>query len=127
MNRQELQTKLCIVTSEILREKGYISVVDVFMKLGYLDRKDYEVWRSRRVPCLEDVIRVSPTRINFIMRILRRNSVNGRLKLSWTAYMSWGKGTKTPLRFSKSGEAAIERAYATHFVKGKMNYGKTGK
>jgi len=32
-----------------LKEKGYISFVDVFLKLGYLAKSDYEDWRFRRV------------------------------------------------------------------------------
>jgi hypothetical protein len=38
------------------------------------------------------------------------------LKASETAYRRWGKGPRPPLRFSKSGEARVERAYATHWV-----------
>jgi hypothetical protein len=34
-----------------------------------------------------------------------------------TVYKSWGKGKKTLLQFSKSGDPTIEAAYATHFVK----------
>jgi hypothetical protein len=38
------------------------------------------------------------------------------LKPSWTAYNKWGKGNKTRLRFSKSGDENIEKLYATHYV-----------
>lgn len=119
MNRQQLQSRLSTVTSELLHEKGYISFVDVFMKLGYLDAKDYESWRRKRVPCLERVITVNLSKINFIMRTVRQNSLKGKLTPSRTAYKSWGKGTKILLRFSKSGEEPIEQTYATHFVKPK--------
>jgi hypothetical protein len=40
-----------------------------------------------------------------------------RLKAKgYTAYVSWGKGKRQPLRFSKSGDATLERAYATHYL-----------
>ena len=116
MNRQQLSSKISTVTSELLREKGYISFVDVFMKLGYLDPKDYESWRFKRVPYLEGVIKVNLSEINFVVKTVLRDSLNGNLKPSWTGYKSWGKGRKIPLRFSKSGDDNIERAYATHFV-----------
>ena len=119
MNRQQLSSRISTVTSELLQEKGYISFVDVFMELGYLDPKDFENWRFRRVPCLERVIKVNLSKINFIMKTVRRTSLNGNLKPSWTGYTSWGKGRKIPLRFSKSGDDNIERAYATHFVTSK--------
>jgi hypothetical protein len=116
MNRRDLTRKLGRISSGLLKEKGYISVVDVFAKLGYLTGEDIENWRRRRVPYLERVIRVSLGRINFIMKTVRRNSTNGGLKPSWTAYRSWGKGKKVPLRFTKTGDRTIEEAYATHFV-----------
>lgn len=117
MNRHDLQKKFGAITGELLREKGYIAFVDVFMKLGYLDPKDYEAWRMKRVPFLEKAIKINLGKINFIMKTVRRNLRNGRLKESWTGYKSWGKGKNVWLRFSKSGEDAIEKAYATHFLR----------
>ena len=117
LNRKQLQSKLSTVTSELLKEKGYISFVDVFMKLGYLDFKDYDDWRMKRVPYLERVIKINLVRINFIMKTVRQNSLHGSLKPSWTGYKSWGKGRKIDLRFSKTGDPNIEKTYATHFVK----------
>ena len=116
MNRQHLQTKLGKVTSELFREKGYVAFVDVFMKLGYLAPKDYESWRMKRVPDLESVVGVNLGKINFIMKTVRKNCRDGGCRESRTGYKSWGKGRKLWLRFSKSGEESIERAYATHFL-----------
>jgi hypothetical protein len=118
-NRQDLERALSTITSELLKEKGYIGFVDVFMKLGYLSQSDYENWRFRRVSPLERVLTVNLSRINFIMKTVRRNSLNGHLKPSITVYKSWGKHKKTLLQFSKSGDPTIEAAYATHFVKPK--------
>jgi len=117
LSRKKLQSKLSTVTSELLKEKGYISFVDVFIKLGYLDPKDYENWRMKRVPYLERVIKINLGKINFIMKTVRRNSLHGKLKPSWTGYKSWGKGRKIDLRFSKFGDPNVEKLYATHFVK----------
>jgi len=117
MNRTEIQTKLSAVTSTLLREKGHISPVDVFLRLGCLDPKDHEAWRHGRVPHLESVIQGNLGKINFIMTELRRNSLTGGLKPSWAAYRSWGKRGGKVLRFSKFGVPQIEVAYATHYVK----------
>ncbi|MBN1425274.1 hypothetical protein JXA88_12030 [Candidatus Fermentibacteria bacterium] len=119
MNRRDLLKKLGTVTGELLREKGYISYPDVFMALGYLDPKDFESWRFRRVPYLEKVVRVNLARISFIMKTVRRNSMNGKLKPSHTGYMAWGKGPKVHLRFSRSRIPAIEELWSTHFVRPK--------
>jgi hypothetical protein len=71
------------------------------------------------VSSLERVLNVNLSRINFIIKTVRRNSLNGHLKPSMTVYKSWGKQKKRLLQFSKSGDPTIETAYATHFVKPK--------
>ena len=93
-NRQDLESARSTITSELLKEKGYICFVDVCMKLGYLSQSDYENWRLRRVSSLERVLTVNLSRINFIMKTVRRNSLNGHLKPSMTVYKSWGKHKK---------------------------------
>jgi hypothetical protein len=118
-HRQDLARALSTITSQLLKEKGYICFVDVFMALGYLSKSDYENWRFQRVSPLERVLNGNLSRINFIMKTVRRNSLNGHLNPSMTVYKSWGKGKKTLLQFSKSGDPRIETAYATHFVKPK--------
>jgi hypothetical protein len=75
LNREQLQTKLRTVTSELLKEKGYISFVDVFMRLDYLDTGDYENWRMKRVPYLERVIKTNLGKVSFIMKTVRQNAL----------------------------------------------------
>ena len=102
-NRRDLERALSPITSALLKEKGYICFVDVFMKLGYLSPSDYENWRFKRVSCLERVLTLNLPTINFVMKTVRRNSLKGHLKPSITVYKSWGKSKKTLLQFSKSG------------------------
>ena len=59
MNNKDLLSKLGTVTSKLLKDKGYISFVDIFMELGYLNLKDYESWRMKRIPYLEKVIKIN--------------------------------------------------------------------
>lgn len=117
MNRKQILEKISDATSKLIKEKGFISFVDVFMELGYLDKKDYEAWRMKRIPYLEKAINANLSKINFIMKTVRKHSYNGNLKVSWTGYKSWGKKRKVFLKFSKSGDENIEKLYATHFVK----------
>ena len=117
MNRIDLIKKMNEASSVVLREKGYISFVDILIQMDKLSREDYEAWRFRKVPCLERVIRVNLPRINLMLRTLHQNAKKGGLRASKTGYASWGKGPKIPLRFTKSGDPHIEEAYSTHFLK----------
>jgi hypothetical protein len=87
-NRRDLEKALNPITSELLRVKGYICFIDVFMKLGYLLQADYENWRLKRVPYLEQVLTLNLPMLNFVMKTVRRNSLHGHLKPSMTVYTS---------------------------------------
>jgi hypothetical protein len=118
VNRRDLEKKLSPITSGLLREKGYISLIDVFIGLGYLTKKDVESWRMKRIPYLEKSVKVGLSKITFIIKTVRENCRKGGLRESYTAYKSWGKGAKVDLQFSKSGAKNIEALYSTHWLKG---------
>lgn len=117
MNRTELVGKLGAVTSKLIKEKGYISLIDVFVELQYLDAKDVESWRMKRIPYLEKCIKVNLGKVSFIVKTVVTSCKKGNLKPSYTNYVSWGKGPKKRLQFSKSGSPNIENIYSTHYVK----------
>lgn len=117
MNNVELKAKIHSAAYTVLKEKNFVSPVDVLISLGVLSSKDYENWRFGRAPYLERVCQVSLSKMSFIMKEFRAYARQNNLKPSRTAYHQWGvNGRKIPLRFSKSGNSSIEEAYATHFV-----------
>lgn len=94
MNRADLVSSMNRASTHLLREKGFISFVDVLIHMGKLSKEDHESWRMRRIPFLERVIRLNLSQINHLRRTLRQNAVKGRLQPRKTAYVSWGKGPK---------------------------------
>jgi hypothetical protein len=120
LNRNDLIEKMNEASSVVLREKGYICFVDVLIRMERLSKEDYEAWRFRQVPYLERVITANLPRINLMLRTFHQNAKEGGLRASKTLYVSWGKGAKVSLRFSKSGDPHLEEAYSTHFLKSKI-------
>ncbi len=116
MNRIELRKKMRAAAGQMLRIKGYVSAVDVLLAMGRLSKEDYERWRFRRVPHLENVLPGSLNQHAFFCRELRAYAHELKLKPSRTAYTSWGKGPRQPLRFSKYGEPHVEELFSTHYV-----------
>jgi hypothetical protein len=119
LNRDDLIKQINEASSVVLREKGYVSFVDVLMEMDKLSKEDYEAWRSRQFPYLERVITVNLAKLNYMLWKLHESAKKGGLRPSRTAYVSWGKGARIPLRFSNSGDPNIEEAYSTHFLKPK--------
>jgi len=104
------------VSTELLRENGYISFVEVLLRMGKLAKEDHEAWRLGTIPYLERAIRLNLSQLKHMLHTLKDNARKGGLRPSRTVYVSWGKGRRRPLRFSRSGNPGIEQAYATHFV-----------
>lgn len=126
MNTAETRTSVRRSVSDLLTRQGFVSAVDVLMDMGKLSRKDYEDWRMGRVPFLERVVSINLGKLQVILRELAAICRQLGLKESLTDYRKWGKGNKVRLRFSKSGEPNVERAYATHFVSRRAEKAKAG-
>ncbi len=116
MNNSELEKKILNIVTEVVDQKGFVSSIDILSRLGYLSQIDCEDWRKGKIEYLEKVCQVNLGKLTTINRILRQVSGKMKLKPSWTAYNKFGKGPKMRLRFSKSGEESIEKAYSTHYV-----------
>ena len=91
---------------------------------GVLTKQKYEDWRYGKVDYLERVCNCNLKQLSFIMKQIRAYSIKAGYKPSFCYYKRWGIKKKNgqghkpviPLRFSKSGNPEIEKAYATHYV-----------
>ena len=124
MKESEWIGKIYSSMKQQCKKRGYVAPVDVLMDIGVLPKQKYEDWRNGRVDYLERVCTVNLHKLSFIMSQIRAYAREQGLKPSFCYYKQWGvkkkngKGHKpvVPLRFSKSGNAAIEKNYATHYV-----------
>lgn len=116
MNNSDLEKEVKRLVHLNRFEKGYVCSVDILLQLNCLTKKDYEDWRFGRVAYLEKACTVNLGKLTLINKLIQKYSIELELKGSWTAYNQFGKGIKSRLRFSKSGEKNIEDRYATHFI-----------
>jgi hypothetical protein len=107
--------KIVRAIGEILEEGIIVEPVEVFIRLGNLDRKAYEDWRFRRVPYLERVIQGNLAKSSRILKILRLHAHDLNMVPSFTDYRNWGKGGNFRLRFTRNGIPKLEKDYATCF------------
>jgi hypothetical protein len=111
-----LEARIASAMQEILRRKRVVMPVEVLIAMSLLTREHLEDWRSGRVPYLERVINCNLPRLARLLRILRFHAEGIHLRPSLTAYRRWGRGPKSLLRFTKTGDPGLEEAYATHFI-----------
>jgi hypothetical protein len=104
------------VVATILEKDKVVRPIDVLVGMQLLSRDDLQEWRCGRVPYLEQVIGCNLTRLSRLLRILRFHVHDLKLVPSATAYLRHGSGPKQRLRFTKTGDAKLEKAYSTHFI-----------
>lgn len=117
MNRRQLEHAALAAADRCLKTRGYIALDEVFREMGKLEAKVWEDWRRGRHPCLERLVRLNLSQINAVCRAVQASARQRSLKPSWTAYVKWDKGARTPLRFTKSGDPRLERAWAARHVR----------
>jgi hypothetical protein len=104
------------VVESLLREKGFVAPVELFIRMNLLSQESAEDWRRGQISYLERVIRCNLSKASRILRILRMHAHDLDLKPSLTVYKRWTRGSRPLLRFSKTGDHKVEEAYARHFV-----------
>lgn len=114
-NKEPLSDRVAKAAEAALARQHYASAVDVFCDLGWLDASLLERWRRGQVDSLEAVTRSNLPRISEAMKHFRAWARAKQLKPSETAYVARSPARQA-LRFSRSGNPEIERAYRTHWV-----------
>ena len=119
-NQQKLWHTIAAAGSAAIAKNGYATAIDVLLGTGWVRPEKVEDWRRGRVPYLEQVVVAGLPKISAAMRTFRRWAESAGLRPSETVYVSWTKDRRR-LRFSKSGDPNIERAYRTHWLPPKPN------
>lgn len=119
MSRKKIEQQVYQRATELIKEKGYVSPIDLLVKMEKLKPKQVEDWRLKKIPYLERVTVGNLSKLNYILKTLARFAREQRLKPSITVYKSWGKGPKRTLRFSKTDNPYMEKMYSTHYVRRK--------
>lgn len=113
--QQSIEKRVNETISSALKHHQYVSAIDVLVGMKLLTPEKVEAWKKGQVPYLEKVVNGGLGTISRAMKFFRQQAVRGELRQSETAYLTKGSG-KRPLRFSKSGNPNIEKAYRTHFL-----------
>jgi hypothetical protein len=114
-SQAKLERQVVRVAERALADRRFVTAIDVLVGIGWLATQLVEDWRRGRIPYLERVVGANLHKISTAMRYLRHWAEQRGLNPSETVYVSWTRD-RHPLRFSKTGEPTIERAYRTHWV-----------
>ena len=110
-----LYPRIARAVAAILEKGKIVAPVEVLIGMDLLTPERLEAWRRGRIPYLEQVIDCNLTRLSRLLRILRFHVHDLKLVPSETVYVCYGN-RRQRLRFTKTGDAKLEQAYARHFI-----------
>ena len=114
-NRTALADRVVRAAEAALAAQDHVSPIDVLVRIGWLDVGAMERWRRGQIDCLERAMQIDPSRILEALRLLQSWATGKDLSASPTDYVARTAQRQT-LRFSRSGDPAIEALYRTHWV-----------
>ena len=115
--QNRLEQRVARAAEAALADGKFVSPIDVLVMIGWLSPSLVGQWRQGRLPYLEQAMSVNPNKLSTAMRLLRSWAVGRGLQPSETSYLAHARDHRR-LRFSASGDEAIENAYGTHWVSG---------
>jgi hypothetical protein len=114
-NRQSLSDRVARAAETSLAIQQYVAPLDVLMGIGWLDASTEKRWRLGQIESLEQALQVNPARIIEAMELFHSWVNKKGLQASEAEYVARAPQRQT-LRFSRSGDAASESAYRTHWI-----------
>lgn len=114
-DRGTLAERIADAAEAALAAQAYVCCVDVMERIGWLYPDAAKRWRIGQIECLEDATQANPSRISEAMQLFQAWAEAKGLIANETPYVA-----RTPqreaLRFSRSGDAEVERSYRTHWL-----------
>jgi len=114
-SQAKLERRVVEAAEAALADRHVVTAIDVLVGIGWLSPPHVEEWRQGRIEYLEGAMSVNPTKISAAMHVFRHWAERRSLVPSETAYVARTRDRR-PLRFSASGDSAVERAYRTDWV-----------
>ncbi len=125
-NGAKLDQRVVRAAEAALAERQFVSAIDVLVGIGWLAPSHVEEWRQGRVEYLERVTQANLAKLSAAMKLFRTWATGQGLVPSETRYVARSRDRRN-LRFSKSGNPGIERAYRTHWVSPALSEAKSRK
>ena len=122
-NQKRLEARVIAAAEAALTARRVVSTLDVLEGIGWLEQSWLDAWRRGQTPYLERSISANLHKISAAMHFFRSWAIRRGLKPSETIYVARTRDRRR-LRFSKSGDEAIERAYSTHWVSPELSEAK---
>jgi len=118
--KRPLSKRVTTAAEAALAAHGFVSPVEVFLRIGWLNPNTFRYWQQGRIESLEEVMLSNPSRMSQVIELLWSWATTKGLVSSETSYTA-----RTPqrqaLRFSASGDQNVEQRYRIHWISGELS------
>lgn len=125
-NRTPLPDRIATAAETALAEQHFVSPVGVLLGIGWLDPNLTREWQQGRIGSLEETLQTRPERILEALDLIEAWAAEKGLVASEAEYIA-----RTPqrqaLRFSRSGDPALERRYRIHWISSALSERQRGR
>ncbi|HEY3444941.1 MAG TPA: DUF2293 domain-containing protein [Myxococcales bacterium] len=121
-----LERRVREAAEKALRDRKFVTPVDVVMGLGWVRIRHVEEWQQGRRDCLEASLPPSPDKIRGALEALRRWAEASGLTPKETPYVARSHDRRA-LRFTKAGSPEAERAWSTHWFSPELSEARRAK
>lgn len=118
-DKATLTERVARAAEAALADQGYASPIDVLLGIRWLNPSTFKDWQQGRVDCLEGVMQVNLPRLSAALTLFQSWATGKGLIESETDYVA-RTPQRQPLRFSHSGDAALEKSYRTHWISNEL-------
>lgn len=115
MTPSKLEQRVTQAAEAALAQQRFVSAIDILLGLRWLAPSHVNLWQQGRIESLEDLIQTNPDKVVAAMAAFERWARDRGLNQSEIDYVARTRDRRR-LRFSASGDDAMERAYRTHWV-----------
>lgn len=117
--RRALRDRVVEAAEKSLAAQEYVCAIDILVGIRWLDTGSVRLWQQGRIDCLEEAIQTNPSRILEALQLFGSWAATKGLFASETHNVARTPQRQT-LRFSMSGDQAIERLYRTSWISGAL-------
>jgi hypothetical protein len=114
-SRVPLADRVTRAAEAALAAQGFTAPVDVLLGIGWLDPNTERRWRQGQIDALQDAMQVDPSRLAEAMQLFLAWASSRKLLADEAVYLA-RTPQRPPLRFSRSGDPAVESRYRTHWI-----------
>lgn len=119
-SRKTLDQRVIEAAEAAFAAQKHVSPIDVLVGLRWLDGGAVKRWRQGQIESLESAISTNPARISAAIELFRSWAVANGLVPSETQYVRQHP-QRQKLRFSRSGDPAVEKSYRTRWISGELS------